>query len=361
MNWVHNSIEKWASMIGLNAISNWHNLPAGSGTAPLDSIVYVPHRSYRKWVRTRTNIKEYSKDGWAWQTAGGPLPANAVAGAITCFNDGAAVIGTADGFTYQNGASFTAWNNRNNAALGTSGGVYALECKADDSMFMIVDQYNTVRYAATPWSSFSSPTTPPVATSGGKKRLVYAEGSTWYLLSQDTAASDVIYRTTDDGVTWSSLTNQPTFVGSRHLNAIAYDYQAQRLVVAGNTSAIATSAVPQIEYTDNAGATAWNVSTFTEVIAPTGNHCILVDVWFAGRGHYVIATSESQGLLVSCNGGEHWTYSSDLDGFANDTFVGRCLGCDGNKIIVVGGITGTPAVHAGYCVGPGRRVETEGL
>lgn len=353
MNWIHNFQNQWIQHIGSAAVGNW--FPSSAvGAASLNGAVFVPGGGRYRWVMASGTNTYYSQNGTSWTSTGAALTSAAVTGAATLQGATTAVFGTSNGLEHSSGALFSPWTQVLKATMGITNNIYSMDSKATGSSFvMAVTSSNEVAIAASGVTgAWAAPTTPPTAAINGPKKLIWAGGSTWYLMSGSTTNyASRLFRSTDDGDVWTQQAITPSV--PELWESAAYDPGAGRLIIAASEIS-AGSDRPEFWYTDDGGATQGK-GAFDSFDTITNTK--VQDIYSCGSGLWVACCIPNNRIIISSDNGETWHPADAHDFYDNTAGQGlHYLAGDGHKLIALG-----TNGYNGYCLSPGRVSNLDGV
>jgi len=337
-NWILKINYEWARRVVSPILMNWRGETNLGSTGVIYAVAF--HPGVGRWVvadnggNTRTSV-----DGEAWAAGtglGGSVPI-ASNGAI----DTTRYIFPKSADLVYNTTGTGAWTTIASATMGGSGAVNAIGTKYPDSDFTLVCRgigaSLSVRRATTGitgvWTG-STVQPPTVPASSFARSLLHIGGAVWLLLVGNTTAPEaVLYRSLDDGGSWSIVTGMSFPAASTGPNHIAYNQDDSRLVIVGSVSL--SGSIEHIAYSDDLGDT-WTTATINK--NGVGSSTALYRVYYCGGSTWIaVATALSISLnitvYVSTDNGENWRVSDIHSAVASTAEV---IGCDGRKLIGFG-------------------------
>lgn len=318
MNWLQNLQYEWNQYHLRQQIANWRFCDYNTKPAPGTSQSVIYNQEDGIWWIIGTNGANgeawYSYDGHNFTLQAASLVGNLPNEHCIAIDSANLLVGTDDGIKYRPNATGV-WALIANAAIGLASGPTTIITKYSTSDFIMAYAAGTVFIESTgvtggSWvAATTDPPSPPAGAPTGT-RFIWATGNTFYLMITGvTGPSTKVYTSTDNGDNWAAMSNHP--LASDTAYEMAYNPDTGRLIVVGN-DATPTSL---IEYTDDAGATAWSSATidYGDVQSPyrspqlrsvyyCGNN-----VWIAG-GNSSALNGQSALFLVSIDDGETWAY-----------------------------------------------------
>jgi hypothetical protein len=247
----------------------------------------------------------------------------------------------------------SSWQMRHPAFLATSPAtnMYDVAVDPDDEL---------LAFAATDhgiWKTINGGTTwaPSNGTLPSYARFVLPlRGSNVvYAISQDpdVAYSNRVYKSTDNGTTWSSTGAMPALVAAGQLLSVAVDPQDANVVYAGHNGGVYKST--------NAG-TSWTAMTFSGQAAPYATGVsVLVDPDYSTT-LTLARSNENSGVVRTTDGGVHWERILVPNGGSpNWRILDRAVLDPLRPNVIIGGILGTNISE--YEVGTDLELTAAGL
>jgi hypothetical protein len=329
-NWIKYQNYLYCQQVLRTTLGNWKALDYASKPSTCRSVIYHPdHGTWLIATADGTNNTLTSSDGY--QFANDAVITTPESRSIAIDSTHILIGLQAGVITRRDSAG--AYTSVTSGTIGGTGTIQTIITKHPSDDLILCSRAGTIRRAASSGGSWSAATTqPPSPITTGHHKLVWAGGSTFFLM-QGNAGATRTYTSTDDGDNWAVTTTFP-WSGLTVGDAwnMAYNPRDDMLVVVGDND----SGVARIEYSEDSGVT-WTVATidFAGVNIP-----LLEDVYYCGQGFWVAVgtpASEDSGILISSDG-KTWTkaghdrnttFSSSVEALAGSQKHMIMVGTDG--------------------------------